>query len=197
MSVGSDCKPEQQHIYTHKVNSNMGFMFSQDFCFPSFPCSQFLDVCQAAQLVKSHPRGMSGNMQRCNEKKRKNRSADCLLASRLCLHYVASFTSPWVCVRLCERVCVCVFPLPDEVTMRDKAAGRACHCQSLFWLLFCFLPKEEKVLHEDQQPLGVMCAACLSVYLCTFPYLQESIFKRLCVCVCVFANICVDVAGFL
>lgn len=47
--------------------------------------------------------------------------------------------------------------------MRDRAAGRACHCQSLFWLLFFFLPEEEKVLHGDQQLLGVMyaCPVCL------------------------------------
>lgn len=76
-----------------------------------------------------------------------------------------------VCVCVGERACVRVFFLSDEVTVRDRAAGRACHCQSLFWLLFCFLPEEEKVLHGDQQPLGVI-RACLSVYLCTFTYLR-------------------------
>lgn len=67
-------------------------------------------------------------------------------------------------------MCVSVFFLPDEVTMRARAAGRACHCCSLFHL-FCFLPEEEKVLHRNQQPLGVTPSRRLSVF-----YLRTSIF---------------------
>lgn len=161
-----------RQTYTRKVNSNTGFVFSPDLFAPSFPRSQLLDVCQAAQLVKSHRHGISETLrdvmkkQRSSEKKKeKNRSADCLLASRLCLHCATAFYDS-----LCEcapsvhvRVWVRVFFLADEVTMRDRDAGRACHCQSPFWLLFCFLPEEEKVLHGNQQPPGVMWCHGLSV----------------------------------
>lgn len=71
----------------------------------------------------------------------------------------------------CVRVRV--FFLPDEVMMSDRAAGRACHCQSLFWLLFCFLPEEEKVLHRNQQPLGVMWCHGPSVCLLVYIYISQ------------------------
>lgn len=101
----------------------------------------------------------SENTQRRNEEKKpeyKKWSTDCLLAIRLYLHCVPWFMSP--CVHLRERV------LPSWWGhMRARAAGRACHCCSLFYL-FSFLPEEEKVLHRNQQPLGVTPCHRLSVF---------------------------------
>lgn len=73
-------------------------------------------------------------------------------------------------------VCVRVFFLPDEVMMSDRAAGGACHCQSLFWLLFCFLPEEEKVLHGNQQPLGVVVSWPVCLFTCV--HLHISVLKE-------------------
>lgn len=140
----------------------------------------------ATQLVKLHRRGISENKQKC-----------WLLFSKSIMFALgrAIYVSPHVCgsAHMSERVCVCALLLPDEVTMRDGAAGRACHCQSLFCLLFCFLPEEEKVLHGNQQPPGVMRCHGLSVCLLAYIYIslcEKSIFK----CVHVFGNIHVDVA---
>lgn len=71
-----------------------------------FPSSFLVSGCMLGSTI-SHitPTRDFGNMQREGEKKgsEKITSADCLLASRLCLHCVELFTSPCVCV------CVGVF----------------------------------------------------------------------------------------
>lgn len=202
----------------------MGLVFSQNLFSFHFPASRLLDVCQAAQLVKSDQRGISetlGDVKRGRKKKdeagkkktkkNRNRSPDCLLASRLCLHCVASLMRPHPPPPQCAPCVVSVhalvlppLPPPDEVMMRDGAAGRACHCQSLFWLLFfASCPRKKRCfmgINSHRVSCGV--TARLSVYLCIFTYPGvEGVFLkwRLCVyvCVCVlFANMHVAVAFF-
>ena len=59
--------------------------------------------------------------------------------------------------------------------MKDRAAGRACHCQSLFWLLFCFPPEEEKVLHGESTATG---CHVVSWPVCLFTCVHLHIFAR-------------------
>ena len=55
--------------YPAEVISKHGARVFPGFVFPSFPRSQLLDVCQAAQLVKSQRRGISETLRDVMKKK--------------------------------------------------------------------------------------------------------------------------------
>lgn len=94
------------------------------------------------------------------------------------------------CVCVCGGVylSVCVekeqkYVFPFHWGHDAKAAGRACHCQSLFGLLFCFLLAEEKVHLRDQTLLGVMWEFPVCLFTCV--YLHIFTFREYFYAVCI------------
>lgn len=152
-------------------------------CFPSFPRSLLLDVCQTAQLVKSHQQGIS---ETCSvvmgekRKRKKNGSADCLLASRSRFYCVASFTLSPACA--CERAYVCSSCLMRSQWEIGLLAGPviASHC---FGCCFSSCLRRKRCFTGINSYL-VSCMHALSVYSCKFTYLCINGVLQACMCVC-------------
>lgn len=152
-------------------------------CFPSFPCSLLLDVCQTAQLVKSHQQGISETCRVVmggKRKRKKNRSADCLLASRSRFYCVASFTLSPACA--CESGYVCSSCLMRSRWEIGLLAGPviASHC---FGCCFASCLRRKRCFTGINSYL-VSCMHALSVYSCIFTYRCINGVFQACMCVC-------------
>lgn len=123
------------------------------------------------------------NMQSCNggeRKRKKNRSADCLLASRSGFYCVASFTLSPACA--CESAYVCSSCLMRSQWEIGLLAGPviASHC---FGCCFSSCLRRKRCFTGINSYL-VSCMHALSVCSCKFTYLCINGVFQACMCVC-------------